>query len=204
MGKGDTPEHLKLVDEIVEINKVECLTTKYPLNSDSIIYDVGAYTGKWALEMNNLYNCIIHSFEPIRSNLQNNIKNNANIIGHNFALGCCNGKRKIYLAKDASSFFVESNSFEEVYEKDIIQVMKDLKSYNISLLKLNIEGAEFDLLEHLIRHNMINKFDHIQVQYHGVVPNFDSRRLFIQKEFLKTHKKNYDYPFIWESWSKNK
>ena len=182
MGKGDTPEHLKLVDEFVEINKVECLTTKYPLNSDSIIYDVGAYTGKWALEMNNLYNCIIHSFEPIRSN----------------------GKRKIYLAKDASSFFVESNSFEEVYEKDIIQVMKDLKSYNISLLKLNIEGAEFDLLEHLIRHNMINKFDHIQVQYHGVVPNFDSRRLFIQKEFLKTHKKNYDYPFIWESWSKNK
>ena len=205
MGKGDTKEHLELVDKFCKLNDEKHLTTKYPLDSSSIIFDVGAYLCKWTMHMSKSYGCKIHCFEPVNANfvtLQENVKDNKDIICHKFALGAKNRSRQIYLQKDSSSFFAASNKQESVQERDIVEVIKEIGEPNIDLLKINIEGAEFELLEHLILNDMIKIFSYIQIQYHREASNFNERRRIIQKKFSKTHDKRYDYPFVWESWGR--
>jgi len=202
---ADTKEHLDLVDRFCKVNDVKHLTTKYPLDKSSVIFDVGAYTGGWALRMYDLYECPIYCFEPVNSSflaLEKATNHCDDIVNFNFALSDKNGHREINVQKDGSSFFVSSGECELVKERDMVEVLDELNLNQVSLLKINIEGAEFDLLEHLIANDKLKEFEHIQIQYHREVLNFDVRRNFIQTELHKTHNKNYDYAFVWESWSK--
>ena len=38
----------------------------YPLDSNSLILDIGGYQGNWAEQIHNKYNATIHVFEPIK------------------------------------------------------------------------------------------------------------------------------------------
>src|SRR6266576_2472236 len=39
--------------------------TNYPLNSNSIVFDVGSFDGKWAYQIYDEYFCKIYAFEPV-------------------------------------------------------------------------------------------------------------------------------------------
>ena len=67
-------------------------------------------------------------------------------------------------------------------------------------MKINIEGAEYDLLEHLIDTGLISNIHNIQVQFHDFVSNAEQRMIMLQKELEKTHGLTYQYPFVWENW----
>ena len=70
----------------------------------------------------------------------------------------------------------------------------------IDLMKINIEGGEYDLLEHLIKTGWIDKIINIQVQFHDFVENAEARMLAIQNDLAKTHELTYQYKFVWENW----
>ena len=73
---------------------------------------------------------------------------------------------------------------------------------SIDLMKINIEGAEYDLLEHLIENKFVENIKDIQVQFHDFVPNAEARMKNIQAGLSKTHYLTYQYPFVWENWRK--
>lgn len=73
---------------------------------------------------------------------------------------------------------------------------------NINLLKINIEGGEYDLLEHIIQHNLQEKIENIQVQFHKNIDDSECRRKNIQQLLKKTHVLTYNYDFIWENWQR--
>jgi hypothetical protein len=52
----------------------------------------------------------------------------------------------------------------------------------VNLLKINVEGAEYDILDKLIETGYIKNVDNIQVQFHNFVPNAEDRRQKIQTE----------------------
>lgn len=188
----------------------QLLRVKYPLNSNSLVLDIGAYKGVWAKQINELYGCQVICFEPVKSmfeQLKQNIGDNKNIKAYNVAISDKNGTEDICLKKDASSLYEKGSSYETVETKTLKTAMLDYKISCADLVKMNIEGSEYAVLEHMIANKpegmgAFDYFKHIQIQFHMNVPSYKERRQAIQDELRKTHKKDYDYEFIWESWSK--
>jgi FkbM family methyltransferase len=180
----------------------------YDLNKDSIVFDVGGYEGTFSKKINDDFGCNIFIFEPMKyyhDLILNKFIFDPNIKVHNFGLSKLTEDIKIFHSGDASSIFKESDSYEIVTLKNISDFINDNNITKIDLLKINIEGSEYDLLERLIECDKLNIIDNIQVQFHSFVPNCVERRNSIREHLRKTHDETYCYEFVWENWKiKNK
>ena len=90
---------------------------------------------------------------------------------------------------------------EEITVKSFIDEWNDLQISHIDLLKINIEGPEFQLLPYIISNDIVRHIENIQVQFHDFYPNVISLREEIRHNLSKTHIEKWNYPFVWESWS---
>lgn len=179
------------------------LRTNYPLNSESIIFDVGAFDGMWAFNMYNLYFCNIFAFEPVSE-----IYNKAyNLLGklpkinlYQVGLGGETREELIGIDNDGSSLFISGGNREKIKIVAMKEMMSQLKINHVDLIKINVEGAEFELMDHVIKEGLQEKFDNFQIQFHAVVENYDERIRYIRDELSKTHELTYCYDYIWENW----
>ncbi len=186
-----------------QTNGDKTLRISYDLNPDSIVFDVGGYEGQWASDIYAKYNCVIHVFEPVPAF--------ADFIGERFAL---NGKihvhhfgfsnedetRNIVLAADGSSVFGRGPDVQEVQLVSITDFLKTGGFTRIDLLKLNIEGGEYDVLDALLDSDWIKNIGNIQVQFHSSVDHAQERMDAIKRRLAATHELTYEYPFVWENW----
>lgn len=175
----------------------------YDLDEDSLVFDAGGYEGQWASDIFSKYCCKIFVFEPVKqfaNNIQNRFSKNKKIIVFNFGLSNKTYKTKISVDKDSSSLYNNGNKLENVDFVRLVDFIKEKNANRIDLLKLNIEGAEFDLLEDLINSGDIKKIRNIQVSFHEIVPNAEIRMEKIQSELKKTHFLTYQYLFVFENW----
>jgi len=67
-------------------------------------------------------------------------------------------------------------------------------------MKINIEGGEYDLLEHVIKIGAINNIRDIQIQFHDFVDDADIRMKYLLDELSRTHLPTYQYKYVWENW----
>jgi len=186
------------------INGEKTLRTSYPLNSDSIVFDVGGYKGDSTWDIYQKYKCNIYVFEPVREYykfLKKRFKNSKNIRILGYGLAEKTKYVNIYLSGDATSVYGKSGESEKVKLVNIKDVLQKYKIKSVDLIELNIEGGEYNLLEYLIGKNLIKRFKNIQVQFHNSIENARERRKKIQGSLRGTHKLTYEYPFVWENWS---
>lgn len=54
---------------------------------------------------------------------------------------------------------------------------------------------------HIIRKNLIKKIKNIQVQFHHFIVNVERKRNKILNKLKRTHKRDWCYWFVRESWS---
>jgi len=185
----------------------ESLRLDYPLNKKSIIIDVGGYIGDFAVDMTNKYDCYVDVFEPvsqyaekIKSRLSTNHKVNLIQAG----LGATEREETITIEGLGSSIFVEGREEEDKETIKILSIIDFLQSKNstkIDLIKMNIEGGEFELFNALLDYpELMKMIKYFQIQFHDFVPDAENKRVEIQKRLSKTHKLMWNYPFIWESW----
>ena len=179
------------------------LRVNYPLDENSVVFDAGGFKGKWAEKIYNKYQSNIYVFEPIKSHI--NIINqkfsaNDKVKVYEFGLSNKDQEMEIFHSGDASSIFGGGKTSENIQLKSMIDFMKNNKIENIDLIKINIEGGEYDLLEDMIDKNVQSSFGNIQIQFHRFVPDCVERRNKIREELKKTHELTYDYEFIWENW----
>ena len=72
---------------------------------------------------------------------------------------------------------------------------------DVDLIKINIEGGEYEVLESLIADNKLSMFKNLQIQFHDfIIENAKERMSKIQQELAKTHVLTYQYEFVWENW----
>lgn len=184
------------------------LRINYDLNQGSVVFDVGGYIGSWSHEISAIYGSTIHIFEPIEkffNIIETKYKNNSKMLVNKFGLSNKNIKSKMSLDNNSSSQFKEGKKNDEVDMIRAIDYIHKNSIKKIDLMKINIEGGEYDLLEHLINEDFIKNIDNIQIQFHDFVPSAEERMKSIQKELRKTHDLTYQYQFIWENWKlKNK
>lgn len=194
-----------------EVDGDNTLRLNYALNENSIIFDVGGFEGNWSAEISARYNPSILIFEPYISyykKIELRFKHNKKIKAFPFGLGSKTGDILFYGGGDWSSIFKrtdvnpDGNGDNVVLIMDIIEFIEKENCSRVDLIKINIEGGEFDLLERLIEKEYLSRFVNLQIQFHNIDPNSENRMRLIQKELGKTHKITYQYEFLWENWKK--
>lgn len=175
----------------------------YELNENSVVFDMGGYKGEWTKKIFEKYKSNIFVFEPVDefyNIICKNIKGNEKIQPFKYGLGSKDEEMEISLTLDSSSTFNKEGSLEKISIKTFKDFIESNNISNIDLIKINIEGGEYDLLEHIISENLQTKIKNIQVQFHRFIPECTERRNKIREELSKTHELTYDYDFIWENW----
>lgn len=177
----------------------------YNLNKDSIVFDVGGYQGKWSSKINELYNCNIFIFEPIKSyyeKLTIDFNGNQNVKIFNFGLSNKNSKISINILGDGSSIYIDGKNKETIELKSIESFIINENINSVDLLKLNVEGEEYNIMESIFESGLQNKIINYQIQFHNFIPDCDHRREQIRNKLKETHNEIYCYDFVWESWVK--
>lgn len=180
----------------------------YDLNENSIVMDLGGYTGVWAQQMIDKYNPNMYILEPItefHDIMVDKFKSNDKVRLMNSGVGTENKDGLIYLSNDGTSSNIQSSASVNVNFKTIESILKEFEIDKVDLIQINIEGDEYPILEQLIENKLINKFENIQIQFHNGIENDIQRRENIRQGLIDNNFKNkFDYPFVWESWYKIK
>jgi FkbM family methyltransferase len=177
------------------------------IDSESVVIDAGAYIGEWAREIIDRYDATIHAFEPDPRNfklLREKSQANPGIIAHEYGLGDKNDRVRMTLEFLGSTMFSgsadENVPSAEVEIRDIVDVWQTLGYDRVDLMKINIEGAEFPLLERMVAADLLGKVDCFLIQFHEWHPGAYSRRRKIRKALSRTHTLAWDHHFVWEKW----
>jgi len=186
-----------------EIKGDQTLRLFYALDPQSVVFDLGGYEGQWTSDIFSMYQCNIHVFEPVpafHAQISRRFRHNPRIQTHCFWLAAQNQSLRIGLAGDGSSIFTAGA--EQIVARFVCasDFMREHGVPHIDLMKLNIEGGEYDLLDHLIESGWIRRITDVQIQFHDCVPGATQRMHHIQDALKHTHHTTYQYPFVWENW----
>jgi FkbM family methyltransferase len=179
------------------------LRVEYDLNENSLVFDLGGYEGNWSSDIFARYCCSIHVFEPVEdfaTSIQTRFSRNKRIAVHRFGLSNKTIKTQIYLNKDATSTFMVTSEPKEISLINVSDFLAESGVTKIDLMKINIEGGEYDLLECLVDRGLITSIRNVQVQFHEFVTDAENRMTTIQTKLAQTHYLTYQYPFVWENW----
>ena len=84
--------------------------------------------------------------------------------------------------------------------KGFLNVINDLNLEHIDLMKINIEGSEYPLLDHIYENNKLDIVDIYQIQFHNFIDDANRKRNSIVSALSKTHVRTWCYEFVWENW----
>ena len=180
------------------------LRLNYPdLTSESVVFDLGGYRGQFASDIHSRYRSEVFVFEPYGpffQNLSQRFSGNPRIHVFPFALGSRDESQKLFFDDDATSLYRETGRSEVIQIKNFESFVRAHSIESIDLIKINIEGAEYDFLEGVISKGLQPMLRNIQVQFHKDVRNARQRMLAIREALLKTHRLTYSYEFVWDNY----
>ncbi|MAV39636.1 MAG: hypothetical protein CML12_03550 [Puniceicoccaceae bacterium] len=172
---------------------------------DNVIYDLGANIGNYSLffaESDSEVRC----YEPDLENyeiLNFRSRNKKNIQTYNLACGTKNQSLKLYKEKrDIFNFSTEGYSIntqgtnidsENFQIIQCIDFCDELKSCTkkISLIKMDIEGAELEIIEKIIKENLHKLFGFLIVETHeNLFPHSINRYKNLEKQIRLNGIKN--------------
>src|SRR5579862_3488390 len=174
------------------------LRVDYDLKPSSTVFDIGGYKARWSREIYKKYRCHIEIFEPVSSFvkiIEKEFMNNKKVGVHRFGLGGKTEEVEISLDHASSSTFKAKGEKEKIKLVAVSDFIKEnCPKSMIDLMKINIEGGEYALLDDLTKSGLIKNIKDIQVQFHIFVPDAVIKRKQAQRRLSKTHYLTYSYP----------
>lgn len=176
----------------------------YDIQENDVVFDIGGHIGAFSvLAASKAINGKVFAFEPMKDNyeiLLSNIKLNlfTNIISENVAVSKDNGIRSFYISSHKTSskvgyntgghsFFPSKKSGEKIDVKTVTleTLMKKYNVEHINYLKLDTEGAEYDILFGASKETL-QKIEKIVMELHPFGENTKDKMLdFLQKNGFK-------------------
>lgn len=174
--------------------------------SDCVYLDFGGFKGDWirdCLESGVSGSFLV--FEPIHEYAQHISQKFSHIPDvqvFEFALGPEEGEALISLEGPSSSLFFQERASNSLnLTKIAIKPFSSLESLilhrNIKWVKMNIEGSEYELLEFLVKTDLIKRIETLVIQFHRI-EGFD---LNSSRQLLGlSHNPSWSYDYVWERW----
>lgn len=173
------------------------------LPAESVVVDLGGYRGEWASGILALQSKInMHVFEAhpgFALALQEKFADQDNVVVHAVGLGSREAEFSISDSGEASSA-QDADLTVRCRSVEAGEYFRAAEIGKIDLLKVNIEGGEYDILPHLIKTNLIRNVEILQVQFHRYDASDEKRRDDITQALAVTHTRTWCYDFIWEEW----
>ena len=180
--------HVWMIEEYAKKN--------FDIKSSDTVIDVGAHIGLFTLyasqscKIGNIY-----SYEPVKENFEilkenMNINNLKNVKIFNLAVSNSNSTITLFMNNDESGHSMFSESSENIIVKStsLMKIFDDNKIKECNFLKLDCEGAEYEIIEKLpsTYFEMIEK---IIIEYHMV----DSHPELLEKLQNKLSANNFKF-----------
>jgi FkbM family methyltransferase len=184
------------------------LRLDYDLDESSVVLDVGGYEGGWARDCFCRYGCRIEVFEPVQqfaAGIERRFERNRKVTVHRFGLAGSSRMVPLHLAGDRSSVLTERVEADPT-RREMIRLVEAREFFvaagleTVSLMKVNIEGGEYELLEHLLDTGLVTRIRDLQVQFHRVGPDSRTQVERLRRRLAHTHEVTYQEDFIWENW----
>jgi FkbM family methyltransferase len=175
------------------------------IDADSTVVDAGAFVGEWTEEISRRYAPRVVAFEPAPMYwrvLQERVGSSPGVTCRQCALGRTDGTAVLSLDGPGSTLRPSDGSGPtvEVEVRDVAAVLDELDVERVDLLKLNIEGGEFDVLERLIETGWVERIDDLLIQFHEGHRAAHRRRRRIRQVLTRSHVEVWDFPWVWERW----
>lgn len=178
--------------------------TSLDLTPESVVFDLGGYDASFTVEVFARFGCSVWLFEPCRSffdPIQKRLQHNPRIKLFPFGLAGSTRTEQVTLNAAGTSMFRPGDQTEAIELVTAADFFARESVAEIHMMKVNIEGGEYELLEHLIDTGLIGRVRDLQVQFHDdVFPDADRRMRTIQTGLAKTHRLLWQHEWIWEHW----
>jgi FkbM family methyltransferase len=177
----------------------------YELGPASFVVDLGGYEGQWASDIYARYRCKISVFEPVAAyadGIRKRFRLNSDIEIFEFGLGGSTRSETIYIRGAGSSTFGKKADAEKIKFVDVAEWFIEKNIENVDLMKINIEGGEFELLERMLDKDLVRRVRDIQVQFHNISFDATDHMEQIKERLGSTHVPGYQYKFVWENWTR--
>jgi FkbM family methyltransferase len=175
------------------------------IDRQSVVVDVGAYTGDWAQKIWDRYKPTIYAFEPAPFGYKSTAERffgNERVQAYDYGLGGSNLTASLALKGPGSSIYDEPVFFgsTDIQIRDVGEAFDEVGLEQIDLLKVNIEGGEYDLFDRLEKTGWLSRTRLILVQFHEWHPKAYSRRRRNRRAFRANHDEVWNYSWVWEYW----
>ena len=144
------------------------------LNKESVIYSVGVGSNiDFDLELINSFGATVHAFDPTPRSIEwvKSQKLPKHFIFHPFGLSAENGHMDFFPPSKASSThfspidrYGDTNNVVRAPVKDIDTIASELNHKEVDLLKMDIEGAEYEVIEALPKNRVA--INQILIEFH--------------------------------------
>lgn len=178
-----------------------------PISPEGIVIDAGGFLGDWTKNVISMYGCRSEIFEPIpqyASQLDKFFRRNPRVNVHAVGLGGAPRSATFSFQDDATTEFFSSGSGTDTNTQvqivDVSEYLDGLAEAVIDCLKLNIEGAEYEVLERIISQGHVHRFKSVLVQFHRQPEGYERRLHAITENLKTTHDRVWHFPMVWEKW----
>jgi len=174
----------------------------YPLGPEALVVDAGGFDGRWAEQALDHFGATVHVFEAVPEFADATAARLAGTRAcvHRFGLAGTTRETEFKVAGDGSSHLRSEGRPVRARLRAAAEVFEELGLGRVDFLKVNIEGGEYELLEHLLDRGWMRRIGFLQVQFHELVPGAFERMQAIRERLRATHAPEWSYEFVWESW----
>lgn len=194
--------NLDFVTDLHPLKKFhEALRYDYPLNQRSIVVDAGAYEGQFSAELARRYGCHVYAYEPLPEFYdlaKKNLYDFPCVSVYNLGIGPKDEKRSFRVKGSMTGAYADDGEGQDV---QLVSIAEVISNRTVDLLKLNVEGMEFEILEEMLRSDLVRHCLNIQVQFHPIFEGCKERYQAIRSGLLRTHRLTYDDPWVWENYT---
>jgi FkbM family methyltransferase len=181
------------------------LDVEYPNAVGGVVLDFGGYSGGFALRCERELSAKVYCYEPVpqfQTEISKSLPENSRIELRRHGVAAETRQAAFHLRGEATGECTQAEDAVIVELQSIDDILSRDAPSGVSLMAMNIEGSEYEVLEKLIDTGSIAGIAHLRVQFHLSVPQARERYASIAQGLFKTHKLVWRYPFIWESWSR--
>lgn len=150
----------------------------WALRKDAVVVEVGGYRGRWAAEIAERYDPILHVYEPqawAYDALYSRFNGNRRVYLYNFALGTEDAVVDMGAFGTDGASLLRDGVYMEDYEGSrskmgsvtVHDAARELGALGeIDLMLMNIEGYEYVLLPYMAKHGLLARVRYLMVQFH--------------------------------------